>query len=77
MKKISTLIVFLLGFGAASFCWGLVNLNADGGNPMNATQVVHDEGYGNEDAEYYNSPDDVTNDEEPSSPQDNSLNNAQ
>ena len=77
MRKISALMVFMVGLGAASFAWGLMSLNADGAKSAEATQVIHDEGYGNDDAEYYNSPDDVTNDEEPANLQENFLNNGQ
>jgi hypothetical protein len=39
-------------------------------------QVINDEGYGNADAEYYNSEDDVVNDEGMSNSQENSAINS-
>jgi hypothetical protein len=73
MKKMGTVIILFVAFLSA-FCFGKVviskaadNMVTDSGN-----QVINDEGYGNADAEYYNSPDDSINDEDPSVPQTNS-----
>jgi hypothetical protein len=76
MRKISAVIIFGVGFLAAGFFFGTGSVRADSeAMTNNTTQVLNDEGYGNDDAEYYNSPDDVTNDEEPSGSQENASAN--
>lgn len=66
MRKMSIGIVLLAGSLTAICCWAVVNAKADDSAVTPSNQVFNDEGYGNSDAEYYNSEDDRVNDEGPS-----------
>ncbi len=64
MRKISVVIILLAGFLTAICFWAVDTKADDNTVPPNGNQVLHDEGYGNADAEYYNSEDDRVNVEE-------------
>jgi hypothetical protein len=67
MRKISVVIILLAGVLTAVGFWAVVRPEADDNAVTpNDNQVLNDEGYGNADAEYYNSEDDRVNDEEAS-----------
>ena len=74
MKKKSVVIVLLAGFLTLISFRATMGARAEDNVATLENQVINDEGYGNDDAEYYNSEDDRVNDEEVS---ENSLNNAQ
>ena len=71
MRKISLVIILLAGVLATICFWAVLNAKADGNAQVPSTQILNDEGYGNEDAEYYNSEDEPINDEGASGPQKN------
>lgn len=74
MKRISAMIILSVGFWATGSLRSLAMPGIDNETiTTNENQVLNDEGYGNEDAEYYNSEDDVVNDEESSLPQENAA----
>ena len=65
MRKISVVIILLAGFLTAICFWAVAKSKADDNAVTpNDNQVLNDEGYGNADAEYYNSEDDRVNVEE-------------
>jgi hypothetical protein len=65
MRKIRVVLILSAGVLTAICFWAVVRPKADEGALMpNDNQVLNDEGYGNADAEYYNSEDDRVNDEE-------------
>ena len=67
MRKIRVVLILLVGVLAAVCFWAVVTSRADDSAVIpNDNQVLNDEGYGNADAEYYNSEDDRVNDEGPS-----------
>jgi len=64
------------GFLAAGYFLGFAYVKADEPEIINnGNQVIRDEGYGNADAEYYNSEDDSVNGEEPSDMQNEAIEN--
>jgi len=66
MGKLMAILAFLLGFVATTSFYHLEISRADIDlNAVNQAQTFNDEGYGKDDTEYYNSQDDVTNDDEP------------
>lgn len=69
MRKIRVVLILLAGVLTGVCFWAVVTSRADDSAVMpNDNQVLNDEGYGNADAEYYNSEDDRVNDEEASVP---------
>ena len=66
MKKTSVVIILSAGVLTAICFWALVTKADDSALMPNDNQALHDEGYGNADAEYYNSEDDRVNDQDAS-----------
>lgn len=64
MRKISVVIILSAGVLTAVCFWAVVKPKADDSAVTQNDQIINDEGYGNADAEYYNSEDDRVNDEE-------------
>lgn len=60
------MVILLAGVLTAISLRAAVSSRADENAVMPANQVIQDEGYGNTDAEYFNSEDDRVNDEEAS-----------
>lgn len=67
MKKIGLMAIILagiiMGLWSAGGSWAQMNIVGTSDNEMMGNQVIHDEGYGNADAEYYGSKDDLVNDD--------------
>jgi len=53
----------MMGMGTLSGSWAQTAVKGAFDNEMIGNQVIHDEGYGNADAEYYGSKDDLVNDD--------------
>ncbi|MBF0504369.1 MAG: hypothetical protein HQL14_04620 [Candidatus Omnitrophica bacterium] len=68
MIKKSAMLILLaglaVGFWAISFSWAQTIVSTAPDNEAIGFGPIHDEGYGNADAEYYGSKDDLVNDEE-------------
>ena len=63
MKKISAVIILSTVLLVTRPLWSVAMLKIDNEVSVNhENQILNDEGYGNEDVEYYNSEDDVAND---------------
>ena len=67
MRRISLALLLiagmLTGFLGLRFSWSQTMAAMASDNETMENKVIHDEGYGNTDAEYYGSKDDLVNDE--------------
>jgi hypothetical protein len=77
MRKSSAVLIVLTGFLTGICFWAVLKAHADDNAQATANQVLNDEGYGNDDEEYYNSDDVRDNGEGISSHSMNSSTDAQ
>ena len=77
MRRSIAVFIILTGFLTGICFWSVLKAQADDKSQAPVNQVLNDEGYGNDDEEYYNSEDVHDNGEGISSPTMNSSADAQ